>query len=63
MIEEEIEIRLDELARLEALPQGTVVECWICGGSAHPECGCGDGRMTREEAIRAVESDLEILQK
>lgn len=53
---------LYDLKRLRALDSNTRVECRMCGGSAHPECGC-DGTSSAAEAIAYVEFELEILAK
>lgn len=53
---------LGQLSVLEQVNPEVVVECMICDGSAHPECGC-DGTMTVLAAIRHINIELEILSK
>lgn len=63
-IDRAIAADLAEIARLRQLPTGVEVPCRYQKGEDHgPHCWCGGRRVTRDEMIADLESEIEILEK
>jgi len=61
-----VQYLLKRRLEVEAMPGGELLACYYCRGACvgDPVCMCGgSGLSTREETLRSIDCDLEVLEK